>query len=278
MVDHKLIGAEIRSEAMHLIYCFMMSHSECQANNDGITQSKIARECGLLWVDKDISPSTQQQYWIIAALRELESKGLIVQARESGPWRLSKLYINNDEDANMFIKPSADFMKHFSGKIGHLIRTKALNHIYDSIISNQCDLSQSELFERTGLDWGDKNKAPSSKQQFWMIAGLAELVEMDRIENKKRFGLSMWGTSYKSRDEFSGYLWGLVRGAKITDDPSEDFHRDIYRDYHEGKDIVKALIYSRNFEIQKVIDTLIATVRRYKDIDNKHNNQLRLVC
>lgn len=34
------------------------------------------------------APSTQQQYWAVALLRELESEGMVEQVEEKGPWRL----------------------------------------------------------------------------------------------------------------------------------------------------------------------------------------------
>jgi hypothetical protein len=66
----------------------MQSHIDCSRKSDGLKQSDIFKLCGFDWGDKNKARSTQQQYWVIALLRELESEGQIEQVNESGPWRL----------------------------------------------------------------------------------------------------------------------------------------------------------------------------------------------
>ncbi|MFM2716994.1 hypothetical protein AB8T41_16310 [Klebsiella pneumoniae] len=44
--------------------------------------------CGFDWGAKPKATSSNQQYWVVALLRELEEDGLVEQIKESGPWRL----------------------------------------------------------------------------------------------------------------------------------------------------------------------------------------------
>lgn len=81
-------GASIRAKAKSLVIDFMANHPDCQANSEGIKQSEIFRGCGLDWGDKQSATSSNQQYWLVALLRELESDGHIERVGESGPWRI----------------------------------------------------------------------------------------------------------------------------------------------------------------------------------------------
>jgi hypothetical protein len=42
------------------------------------------------WGNKRKATSTNQQYWVIAALCELEEEGLIIQDLTNNKWRLSE--------------------------------------------------------------------------------------------------------------------------------------------------------------------------------------------
>ena len=46
----------------------------------------------------------------------------------------------------------------------------------------QAGVRTAEIFRLCGLDWGDKPRATSSNQQYWLVAILQELAEENLIE------------------------------------------------------------------------------------------------
>ncbi len=88
MEKYKYKGDALRSNAKFIVIEFMQSHHDCRKNSNGLKQAEIFRACGFDWGDKNKASSSNQQYWIVALLRELETDGLIEQTKESGPWRL----------------------------------------------------------------------------------------------------------------------------------------------------------------------------------------------
>lgn len=81
-------GKELKSAVKSLLLEFMRSQSDCQYNQNGMKQSQIFRQCGLSWGDYPKATESNQQYWMIAGLKELASENKIEQVSESGPWRL----------------------------------------------------------------------------------------------------------------------------------------------------------------------------------------------
>lgn len=81
-------GKKLRSLAKQLVVSFMNSESDCCTSGPGIKQSQIFKSCGFDWGDYEKATSSNQQYWVIGLLRELEAEGRVEQVRPSGPWRL----------------------------------------------------------------------------------------------------------------------------------------------------------------------------------------------
>ena len=81
-------GAAIRRQAKDLVYGFMKASALCQPGQDGMRLARISRECGLDWGDYPKATSSNQQYWVVALVRELEAEGKVERVSESGPWRL----------------------------------------------------------------------------------------------------------------------------------------------------------------------------------------------
>ena len=81
-------GNEIRKRAKQLVLDFMKSNSMCEVSRLGMKQAEIFRKCGFDWGNYDKATSTNQQYWVVALLRELEAEDKVEQVRPSGPWRL----------------------------------------------------------------------------------------------------------------------------------------------------------------------------------------------
>jgi hypothetical protein len=80
-------GAAIRASARALVLEFLDSHTDAKPGRAGVRQATIFRSCGFDWGDREKATSSHQQYWTVAILKQLEKEGLIVQVRESGPWR-----------------------------------------------------------------------------------------------------------------------------------------------------------------------------------------------
>lgn len=81
-------GKELRRLAKDLVYDFMRRSPECSPTGEGIRQAVIFRKCGFDWGDYSKASSTNQQYWVVALLRELEAEGWVERVSPSGPWRL----------------------------------------------------------------------------------------------------------------------------------------------------------------------------------------------
>lgn len=88
MADFEKRGSEIRAQTKALVLEYMRASSDCSLGSEGIRQVQIFRDCGFDWGNYESAPSTLQDYWVIALLRELEFEGKIERVRKSGPWRL----------------------------------------------------------------------------------------------------------------------------------------------------------------------------------------------
>jgi len=83
-------GEEIRKIAKNLVISFMNTENDCHVSGAGIKQAQIFKRCGFDWGNYEKATSSNQQYWIVGLLRELESEGKVEQVRMSGPWRLKE--------------------------------------------------------------------------------------------------------------------------------------------------------------------------------------------
>ena len=55
----------------------MHNNYSCSKAGKGIKQAEIFRECGLDWGSLENATSSNQQYWIVALLRELEKENMV---------------------------------------------------------------------------------------------------------------------------------------------------------------------------------------------------------
>ena len=88
MTESEKRGSELRIQAKTIVYDFMKSTDFCAPGSEGMRQAEISRQCGLEWGDYKNSTASQQQWWTVGLLREMESEGKVERIRESGPWRL----------------------------------------------------------------------------------------------------------------------------------------------------------------------------------------------
>ena len=88
MKEFKERGEIIRAAAKALVLEFMHSASDCQPGREGMRLSPIFRACGFDWGEYPKATSSNQQYWVVALVRELEAEGKVERVSLSGPWRL----------------------------------------------------------------------------------------------------------------------------------------------------------------------------------------------
>jgi hypothetical protein len=68
-------GRYLQVRAKDLVLDFMQS--KFNEYKKGFRTSDIFNKCGFDWGDYESTKSTQQQYWVVALLRELEHEGKI---------------------------------------------------------------------------------------------------------------------------------------------------------------------------------------------------------
>ncbi|WP_153146929.1 hypothetical protein [Dechloromonas sp. H13] len=88
MKDFVARGNDLRIKAKALVHEFMQSASLCQPGAEGMKLAPIFRACGFDWGNYEKATSSNQQYWVVALMRELEAEGKVERVSESGPWRL----------------------------------------------------------------------------------------------------------------------------------------------------------------------------------------------
>ena len=81
-------GRELREAARALVVEFMKADVDCQPGRAGLRTASIFRACGFDWGDQSSATSSNQQYWVVALMRELESDGIVERVGAGGPWRL----------------------------------------------------------------------------------------------------------------------------------------------------------------------------------------------
>lgn len=88
MEEFKNRGEQLRADAKTLVHQFMQAADCCQPGREGMSQASIFRECGFDWGPHDKATSSNQQYWVVALLRELAQNQKVERISESGLWRL----------------------------------------------------------------------------------------------------------------------------------------------------------------------------------------------
>ena len=81
-------GYDLRNEAKKLVLKFMNSSQECSPEGQGMKQAEIFRACGFDWGNYENATSSNQQYWVVALLRELEKEGKVKRLTPSKLWKL----------------------------------------------------------------------------------------------------------------------------------------------------------------------------------------------
>ena len=88
MINYYQKGVDLRIQIKELVFLYMTSNPNCAKNEVGLRTTDIFRDCGLDWGDYENVPSTRQQHYVVALLRELESEGKIQRDEITKKWRL----------------------------------------------------------------------------------------------------------------------------------------------------------------------------------------------
>lgn len=88
MTEFEKRGKELRNNAKSIILDYMRATPSCGSGNEGMRLAEIFRNCGFDWGDYPKATSTNQQYWVVALVRELQTEGRVEQIKVKGPWRL----------------------------------------------------------------------------------------------------------------------------------------------------------------------------------------------
>ena len=86
MINHFTEGKNLRNKIKELVFDFMKNTPECSSNSEGLKQAVIFRECGLDWGEHLNATSPQQQFWVVALLRELEHEGKVKRDSVTKRW------------------------------------------------------------------------------------------------------------------------------------------------------------------------------------------------
>lgn len=88
MTEFEERGYKLRSHAKSIVLDFMKSTPSCAPGNEGMRLAEIFRNCGFDWGEYQNATSSNQQYWVVALVRELQAEGKVERIEKSGPWRL----------------------------------------------------------------------------------------------------------------------------------------------------------------------------------------------
>ena len=88
MTVYQQKGQEIRQSVKSMILSYMNSNIHCAPDGYGMKQAEIFHALGLASNDYQKATRSNQQYWMIALLYELQDEGKIELLYERGPWRL----------------------------------------------------------------------------------------------------------------------------------------------------------------------------------------------
>ena len=88
MTEYEIRGCEIRGLAKTLVLQFMQKNHDCKPGQNGLKLAQIFRMCGFDWGAYEKATSSNQQYWVVALVRELECEGEIERDPSTKHWRL----------------------------------------------------------------------------------------------------------------------------------------------------------------------------------------------
>lgn len=169
-------GLKIRNEAKEIVLEFMMQNPRCYTSSCGIEQAEIFNQCGFGWGNQENATISNQQYWIVALLKQLETEGFVEQNDNTLLWKITNKMIN--KSTSMIKKGILDKVEKLKEKTIELIIKYMTESRNDP--KNKKGCQQSYIFRQCGLDFGNYDKAESTRQQFWVIGALRYLEKNNR--------------------------------------------------------------------------------------------------
>lgn len=88
MINHFSEGEKLRLQIKSIVYDYMSKSCDCSSFSEGLKQAEIFRACGLDWGEYPNATSSNQQYWLVALLRELESEEKIKRDPVTKRWTI----------------------------------------------------------------------------------------------------------------------------------------------------------------------------------------------
>ena len=87
MGKHYIEGTTLINKIKDLVEDYMQSSFACGKYGEGLRTAEIFRECGLDWGEQENATSSNQQYWLVALLRQLEKEKKIVRNPVTKRWK-----------------------------------------------------------------------------------------------------------------------------------------------------------------------------------------------
>ena len=104
MTEFEQRGNALRAQAKALVLEFMFASDLCQPGREGMRLSPIFRACGFDWGDHTKATSSNQQYWVVALMRQLEAEGRVERlfpSRARGAFALRRRRATCSETAEL---------------------------------------------------------------------------------------------------------------------------------------------------------------------------------
>ena len=84
---------QLKIEFKNLISDFISNNENCKSDNLGLKQAEIFRLCNMGFGNQKNCTESQQVFYLVAILRELEKEGKITRDPITKKWKLRQLYI-----------------------------------------------------------------------------------------------------------------------------------------------------------------------------------------
>lgn len=89
MINYFFEGKNLRLQIKKIVYDYMSQYPDCSSFSEGLKQAEIFRACGLDWGEYPNATSSNQQYWLVALLRELEAEGKVKRNPITKKWTIT---------------------------------------------------------------------------------------------------------------------------------------------------------------------------------------------
>jgi hypothetical protein len=82
-------GRQLREAAKALVVEYLNGQTDARSTGQGVRQATVFQDCGFDWGEFPKATSSNQQYWMVALLNELQRSGLVEQLSNK-KWRLTQ--------------------------------------------------------------------------------------------------------------------------------------------------------------------------------------------